>query len=650
MPAPLPPPTALSYPSLADYLRRQGRCAQPAALALLIDLLEQLHGLHVCGQLHGALDAQAVLLEPGALQLHALQGASGQGSVAADVQAALALLRQMLAGAAPQDGLEAVLAGEFASVQALRQALLACEGQDCALVTGERRATLDALLCRMRERSDFPALSDSVARIQRVADSEHDSLSDLTHEILKDVALTHKLLRLVNSVQYARADRGTISTVSRAVSLVGFTAVRNMALSLVLLEHLGNHAQAEQMRAGMLRAMLAGAVASELCPVRAEGEQAFIGAMFHNLGHLLCQFYFPAQAQHIRALQAQGQGEQAAVQQVLGLGLDDLGLGVARAWGLPEALQRCMHLPLGAPALRPPSQGAERLRWVARAANEVASSLLLLPDAALEAQLLKLATQYQRPLALAGADIVQCVQRGRRQFIALVQALQLPGSAGPALVQLLRAPPELPVSAAEDALAPLELPPTPAPQLPAVLHASAAQPPTPELVAQLLAAGVQDVAAALAAAAPRNEVLRMVLEAMYRALGVRRVVLALRDARAQTIAGRLGLGEDSDAAVQALRLPLGAGGDLFAAVCQRGADTLIRDAHEPALQARLPAWYRQGLNAPTFLLLPLQLHGQPLGLVYADHEQPGAIALDAHCLGLLRTLRNQALTALQQAR
>ena len=39
-----------------------------------------------------------------------------------------------------------------------------------------------------------------MARIQRVANSEDDSISDLTHEILKDVALTNKLLRLVKDV------------------------------------------------------------------------------------------------------------------------------------------------------------------------------------------------------------------------------------------------------------------------------------------------------------------------------------------------------------------------------------------------------------------------------------------------------------------
>ncbi|NBX20120.1 MAG: serine/threonine protein kinase, partial [Betaproteobacteria bacterium] len=60
-------------------------------------------------------------------------------------------------------------------------------------------ATLEFLLRRMRHKSDFPALSDSVTRIQSMARSDKESVGSVTNEILKDVALTNKLLRLVNS-------------------------------------------------------------------------------------------------------------------------------------------------------------------------------------------------------------------------------------------------------------------------------------------------------------------------------------------------------------------------------------------------------------------------------------------------------------------
>ena len=136
---------------------------------------------------------------------------------------------------------------------------------------------------------------------------------------------------------------------------------------------------------------------------------------------------------------------------------------------------------------------------------------------------------------------------------------------------------------------------------------------------------------------------------MFRALGARRMVFCLRDAKTDVLTGRFGLGEGNDVAVRAMAVPLKTPGDLFAAVCLRGADTLIADATEPRMQARLPAWYRSSLDAPTFLLLPLQMKGRPFALIYADHAHPGAIVVDDKALGLLRTLRNQAVMAFRQA-
>jgi hypothetical protein len=146
-----------------------------------------------------------------------------------------------------------------------------------------------------------------------------------------------------------------------------------------------------------------------------------------------------------------------------------------------------------------------------------------------------------------------------------------------------------------------------------------------------------------------NDVLRMILETMFRALSFRRIVFCLRDPKTETITGRFGLGEANQDAVRAMRVPLKAEGDLFAAVCARGADTLISDATEARMAARLPQWYRQSLNAPAFLLLPLQLKGAPFALIYADQSTPGGIVLDEKELALLRTLRNQAVMAFRQA-
>ena len=63
---------------------------------------------------------------------------------------------------------------------------------------------------------------------------------------------------------------------------------------------------------------------------------------------------------------------------------------------------------------------------------------------------------------------------------------------------------------------------------------------------------------------------------------------------------------------------------------------------------RLPAWYLEGVNAPSFLLLPLMLRNAPFGLIYADVAQAGGLAPEEKELALLRALRNQVVMAFRQ--
>ncbi len=58
------------------------------------------------------------------------------------------------------------------------------------------------MLKRIRSASDFPAISKYLVEInQKLSDvSAHTTASELANIILKDYALTSKLLKLVNSV------------------------------------------------------------------------------------------------------------------------------------------------------------------------------------------------------------------------------------------------------------------------------------------------------------------------------------------------------------------------------------------------------------------------------------------------------------------
>ena len=501
--------------------------------------------------------------------------------------------------------------------------------------------TLEFLLRRMRHKSDFPALSDSVVRIQRVASSDTESLASLAAEVLKDVALTNKLLRVVNSAHFGLAAGGSISTVSRAAALIGFAGIRNLALSLVLLEHMRDKSHAVLLKEEFLRALTAATLAAELAPTARDGEDAFLATMFQNLGRLLTEYYFPEEALQIRQQLA---ATPDAAARVLGIGFDELGIGVARAWGFPETLQRVMRAPAGDAPSRPVETGSERQRWLARLANELADVLLTHDADTLPAALHAHTERYAAALGLAPPAVAQAVNDARARLADLSRSMGLELAAGARARRLVQA--DAPVA---DSLAPHRLQPT------AALESLGAPAPPADgslPVADLLAAGIQDITNTMVAENFRlNEVLRMVLETMYRALGFQRVVFCLREPKTATLTGRFGLGHEAEAVAGAFRVALkpGATPDLFAAICAKSMDTLIADARQPNIAARLPAWFRERVGAPAFLLLPLALKGATFALIYADMRAPGAIELGEKELSLLRTLRNQAVMAFRHA-
>ena len=494
--------------------------------------------------------------------------------------------------------------------------------------TGSSHATLEFLLRRMKHKTDFPALSSSIVRIQRVAVSDTESVRTLSGEILKDVALTNKLLRMVNTAHFTAVSGGGISTVSRAVALVGFAGIRNMALSVVLLEHMSDKVHAGLLKEEFLRAITAGTLADELTPTAREAEEAFLGAMFQNLGRLLAECYLPEEAQQIRqavhgreATPEARALREAAAKRVLGLTLDELGAGVAKAWSLPETLQQVLRVPAGDIPSKP-ERGSERQRWMGRMSADIADAMLAADGEAQAEALRGVAERYSPVLALSPRDIVSAAQATRLRVNQMAQAMGVSVAAGQPARRLLEA------THAVDSDKTLAL-----------------AAPGADMKTQL-SCTLDEVRTRLAAKTLRvNDLLQLVLDTMHKAVGFRCVVLCLRDPASGILLGRVGLGPEASEMSTLFRIKpdLGAMGDLFAWLCAKGADLLVSDSK--TVIGRMPTWYRENINAPTFLLLPLMVKGKPIGLIYADKNKAGEIVLGEGELALLRALRDQAAAA-----
>jgi hypothetical protein len=162
-------------------------------------------------------------------------------------------------------------AQRFASAAQMKAALEGCLADTWASdadASGKGKtgnSTLAFLLRRMRHRTDFPALSTALLAVNKALCAESENIATLANAILQDFALTNKILRVVNSAGFGGRS-GCISTISRAVHLLGFDQVRNIAISLTLFEHLQNKAQAGALRHAVVQALVAAVIARAAAP------------------------------------------------------------------------------------------------------------------------------------------------------------------------------------------------------------------------------------------------------------------------------------------------------------------------------------------------------------------------------------------------
>jgi HD-like signal output (HDOD) protein len=503
----------------------------------------------------------------------------------------------------------------------------------------------------MRHKSDFPALSESVTAINKIANSETESINKLSNSILKDFALTNKLLRLVNSAYFRPAGGGSISTVSRAVIVLGFEAVRNIAITVLLFEHMQNKGNANQLKEEFLRATLAGILAKDICATAQmrDLEQSFICSLFHNLGRLLSQYYFPEESDEIRRIVDQKKcSEDQAALQVLAISFEDLGSAIAKQWGFPPLIIGTMRkIPAG--QVKKSSSQEDRLRILSSMANELCMVISQATPEAREKEMRKLMARFADAISLDQKQIEETVKRAVEEVgdFARVIHLNLGQTAfGKQMRQFALGGDGSAVADDADELDTMEgtqlneASPFSGPGSSEGEEAVDAQ--------SVLTAGIQDISNTLVDGFKLNDILRIILETMYRAMGFKRVVLCIRDAKAGVMQGRFGFGPDANEIAKAFRFPLTFSPDVFHASTSKGVDILISDIDDPKIAARVPDWYRKAVPAHSFVLFPLNMKGNSIALIYADHDAAGGIDIPEKELSLLRTLRNQAILAIKQ--
>jgi HD-like signal output (HDOD) protein len=283
---------------------------------------------------------------------------------------------------------------------------------DKANADGSNHSTIDFLLRRMQRTGDFPTISRTLSDINRLTGDDSEANADkLANVILRDFALTGKLLKLVNSAFYGTRT-SEITSISQAVVFLGVEKVRMTANSLSFFGHMKSDSSV--LKDSMTKSFLSGLISRHLAQ-RAKltaAEEAFICGMCQNLGENLVVFYFPEESDDIRKLQNSKRLEKsAAARGVLGVSYSDLGAVVAKAWNLPRSIIDSIRgIPPG--PVPTPETELEKLRDIAVFSNELCDVFQNYEREKIHLALLELLAKFEQSVSLEREYCEQLIAAG----------------------------------------------------------------------------------------------------------------------------------------------------------------------------------------------------------------------------------------------
>jgi len=529
-------------------------------------------------------------------------------------------------------------------LDALLEFLNASSGTEPA---ANSHSTVQFLLRRIRLKSDFPALAQSISTLNQLSVSEIQDTSQLANIIVKDYGLTNKILKVVNSAYYA-AFSGTIGTISRAIVILGVNGVRAIAASLALLEHFGKQPGMEHLRDILSESLYSALCAREISQQvdHTIGEEALLGTMLRRLGGILVAYYLPDEEKEIRRLVDQGEMQSHLAElQVLGTTYEHIARVVAKEWNFPIEIRQCIRTLKEIPKKQTDDKN-QRLQMLANLSDDATQILRGPKNAASKKKLERMLGSYAGALGVETQSLIQSIGSAKNEY----RAFKVNFADDKAKQKFLDTIDHAATSSADTVN--IETQRADSTEEVTVNISNTGQITTRVSGGldreQLLSEGLQEVTRMLVSEHQTRELVNLVLEILYRGMRFSRVIAGIWNGKTKSIVGVAGLGNDAEKLAASFRLRVGGTPNLFSLSLIQNSDVYIKDATQPNVVEKIPDWVLQHGNPGSFFLLPMRADNNTLGLIYAEYELPHGFDENPNVLHLVQALRNQLILGLRQ--
>ena len=528
--------------------------------------------------------------------------------------------------------------------------------------------TLKIIEDRIKQLGDLPIFSASVNRVRQVSSNPDATAMALSNEALKDANLVTKLLRLANSPYYNRGN-GKIKVISRAVVILGFSTIKNMCISLKLVESFQHEHPSIDMNKMLVNAYLAAGFVREIslkCGIK-DVEESYTCALMHNLGEIVIAYFLPEKFTEMKELhEKEGLPWKEIEQRILGISIKEIGQHLATSWEFPSTIVKTMEA-YDPDQSTSPKGDVQMNRALASLANNVVGTLyqnnhqtkksfpeLLgkiagtvgLDPSVVENNLIDsfkmscdLADEYGlkkdmlMPNMEQSDDEFRDRMAGKLSYIASAhrpesddeaeEPPKLAPEASPIEKSTSQASPSIPASGTAEA--------QPAPDVTVQTTATqdtASQDHAQDDVMNNDDAGhadptkqleiIQEITALITGSASIITIFSKVLEGLHQGVGFDRAMLCLLSPDRSKYMARLAFGKNAEMLKQYFNFPVNEDHDLFSHTMIKGSELLVEDINDPSWATMIHRDFYPAVGAKSFIIASIRSGAKPIGMIYAD--------------------------------
>lgn len=453
----------------------------------------------------------------------------------------------------------------------------------------------------------MPVFPNTMLEINQILEQEDSAAVDVAQVILRDAALTSRLLKMANSVYY-NPQGHHINTVSRALMLLGFEQVKVLALTLVLLDSLKatkRHDKVLKEMAISLHAAVQAQNMATLCHSEMP-EDIFIAALLSRLGYLT--FWAFADEKTVAAFESKDSSV-TAESDVLGYTLQQLTQGLAEAWSLNDLLIESFR-----PNVK--SESVLIIRYAGQLAIETSKTW----------NTSKVAPWFDKAATLTHSKMETLKPSVYNSALAAQQLLNLTGIER--VQGLIPLPPEVKADGEQqDFSSDIE---------------PAADYPIPDQSVQLRI--LQDISQAIQEHRGINLILEMVMEGIYRGAGMDRVIFAVLSADKKQLNCRYVLGNSHEQFCELFQINIESKTQTVFKDLLAAGDAVLLDDSQQSLLKKLHKESNEMMESKPILAMPLKKSNKSVGLFLAD-RQASDRGLDQQDLIAFRQFCQQAALA-----